>query len=99
MDLNMNLLKFILDLIPDLPTFQFTEEYIKTYPDTILDWRKGVPCDEIQKVNSALPSYTQIQRIGKSFQSNLSILDVLCHQGPDTIHYLARYAELYAPTA
>lgn len=96
-NLNTAILCFILEMLPALKPYKITSSYIKNYPAGSHDMRKGIAC--CLAINGeTYPAYAQVQRIGKSFQPNLSILDALCHLGPDTIDYLAKYAK-YDSTA
>jgi hypothetical protein len=65
--------------------------YIAETPENVLDLRAGVPCGRITTTQN-FPSYGQVLRIKLPHQPNLSILDALCHLGPGTYDYLARYA-------
>ena len=88
----MNCLAYITALIGGKWDFVPSEEYLLKYPIDVVDLREGVPGGESSKKKEELPEYQQIHRLHKSLLPNLSIFDVLCHIGPETKSYLARYA-------
>lgn len=91
-DLNIHCLQYITALIGGRWDFQLSAEYFQQYPQEVVDLRAGVPGGESLKKMVELPSYQQIQRVHELHLPNLSIFDVLCHLGPETNSYLARYA-------
>jgi hypothetical protein len=96
--LNIALLEYLSSLLPGDWRFSESESYIKSYSQSIHDLRHGVAAG-ISSIAVDCPTYPQVQRIGQPFQANLSILDVLCHLGPQTFDYLSRYAaKLYSGT-
>lgn len=97
-ELNINLLGYITELIPGTWAFQCSERYERHYPDSVMDLRPGVPAVEQIHVAEDSTHYHQVQRLGGTHQPNLSILDVLCHLGPETAHYLHRYADKLYPS-
>ncbi len=91
-DLNLNLIEIITSMIPGEWRIEMTEDYHPVYPFPVNDLRSGVPAGKSQLQNETFPTYQQVQRIHKPHQPNLCILDALCHLGPETSGYLARYA-------
>jgi hypothetical protein len=95
-DLNLALLNYIISLLPGNWEYAFTKEFEKEYAQDIIDLRQGI-ASGVTLMHS-IPTYPQVQRIGKTFQPNLTILDVLCHLGPGTLDYLEQYAAKLYPT-
>jgi hypothetical protein len=95
-DFNLALLNYIISLLPGNWEYEFSKEYKKEYPADVIDRRQGI-ASGVTHIDS-IPTYPQVQRIGKTFQPNLTILDVLCHLGPGTLDYLERYAAKLHPT-
>ena len=91
-DLNLDCLLYLTKLIGGRWDFEFSKEYIHKYPIEIVDLRAGVQGGIQLKHQCDFPVYQQVQRLHESHLPNLSIFDVLCHLGPDTNSYLARYA-------
>jgi hypothetical protein len=91
-DLNMNCLLYMTALIGGSWDFQLSHEYLQAYPPEVVDLRAGVPGGESPEKMVEFPVYPQVQRLRKTHLPNLSIFDVLCHLGPETNSYLARYA-------
>ena len=87
-DLNMNCLAYITALIGGKWDFVPSEEYLLKYPIDVVDLREGIQL----KHQCDFPVYQQVQRLHETHLPNLSIFDVLCHLGPETKSYLARYA-------
>lgn len=97
-ELNLACLKEITSLMGGHWKIMMTDVYADALPFGDLDLRAGVPCGMDKSIPSMMPEYGQVQRIHKAHQPNLSILDAICHLGPDTSNYLARYAaKLYEP--
>ncbi len=97
--LSYNSLQYITSLIGGVWTMEFTTTYIPAYTLGVVDLRAGVPGGMTLKTDIALPTYPQVLRMHHTHVPNLSILDALCHLGPETFGYLVRYAEkLYAKT-
>lgn len=91
-DLNISCLKYITTLIGGRWDFELSNEYLHQYPMDVLDLRAGIPGGESLKKMVELPVYPQVQRLHKTHLPNLCIFDALCHLGPETHSYLARYA-------
>lgn len=87
-DLNLELLKTLLQLIGLPATFSLSEEYVSDVPPGVKDYRRLIS----PKVNpeQADPSfknvkYVQVFEEKHGFLPNLSILDALFCKGPETI--------------
>lgn len=93
-DLNVALIEYLAGILPGTRGFKFTNDYLVQYPDEIIDLRNGIPGGITGVPIEKLPTYDQVQRLGKTHIPNLSILDVLCHLGPGTKDYIERYASL-----
>lgn len=91
-ELNEELLQYIISLLNGLWTFELTKDFQPSYPWPIKDLRSGVPCGRASDDRSVYPEFVQVQRIHKTHQPNLCILDALCHLGPETNDYLSRYS-------
>jgi hypothetical protein len=95
-DLNIKMLNIIIGLLPGRWMYDTTDLYQEHDPQALTDVRKGVPAG-ISSI-SALP-YPQVNRALSSHQSNLSIIDALCHLGPGTKDYLELYRTSLYPSA
>lgn len=93
-DLNFRLIRFIIDLLPGDWPLETTNEFLGHYMPSIVDLRPGVPGGNSSIPDNGYPVYTQVQRLHKAHLPNLSILDALCHLGPDTYSYLETYASI-----
>lgn len=95
-DLNMQFIELFILFFPGEWNIVLTQFYEVSFPPPDLDLRKGVPAGLSSLSIDSLPVYEQVHRFSNSLLPNLSILDVLCHLGPDTYDYLKQYAhELY----
>lgn len=97
-ELNLKLIDFITQLIPGPWKVILTESYIPHYPASVTDERKGIPAGQWPVPMEDTHLYPQVRRLGKTHQANLSILDVICHLGPDTIDFLHRVAQKLYPS-
>lgn len=98
-DLNMQLLTFFTTLLKGKWEIKFSKSFIPAYPDEVIDLRHGVPAGMPDVNLLEAPHYEQVQRINKTHMPNLSILDVICHLGPETNEYLLRYAQKLYPSS
>ncbi|HUR32143.1 MAG TPA: WbqC family protein [Saprospiraceae bacterium] len=92
-DLNLQAIQFFTGLIPGNWPLTFSNEYNPVLSNEITDIRYGIPAGRTIIELQALPIYNQIHRLTKSHLPNLSILDVLCHLGPETKDYIVRYSK------
>jgi len=91
-DLNWNSLQLIAGLIPINLNLQRSKNYIVQSDHASLDLR-----NQIQFLSSepiSLPSYYQVFSVKTGFISNLSILDLIFHQGPEAIYYLQQISKI-----
>ncbi len=91
-EMNLACLKYVTILIKGDWPFELTKVYQPIADKHILDLRNGVSCGDSPNPKMKFPEYAQALRIHQSHLPNLSILDPLCHLGPGTYDYLARYA-------
>jgi WbqC-like protein family len=91
-DLNIACLQYATALIGGEWPVEKTRVFVLKYPPDIVDLRQGVPGGAALHTLELPPVYQQIQRLGKSHLPNLCIFDLLCHLGPETSPFLARYA-------
>lgn len=83
--LNVALLRFYFKCLNIKKPVQFTETYIPVYSGEVADYRNKIH----PKSNSAIleiKTYNQV--FGKQFVPDMSIIDVLFSQGPETLYYL-----------
>lgn len=67
-----------------------TSEMYITIKDSELDLRSTLNPKQIFKESDTFPRYIQIFEDKFGFQSNLSILDLLFHEGPESLNYLTK---------
>lgn len=87
MDLNLKSIHFILDILQIDPEFEETRSYEKEVSE-FADYRSLVNAKE--EPDFALESYTQVFGDKHGFIGNLSILDLLFNEGPNSLNYLER---------
>ena len=80
-DLNINILEQLLILLQAENKFSLSEAYVETKKN---DFRNAYNA----KDKVALPEYTQVFSEKIDFQSDLSILDLLFNEGPQSILYI-----------
>lgn len=83
-DFNQELNELILRLLKVKAKFYFTEVYMKSYPD-LLDLRDTIHPKKELLINK---SYFQVFESTNNFIPNLSIVDLLFNQGPQSKSYL-----------
>ena len=105
LDLNMALLRFFVEKIGLCVDIRLTEEYS---PDAVLPGSDGImmQCQDLREVihpkrqNTILRDldlekpYFQVFASKYGFKSDLSVMDLLFNEGPDSILYLIRIASL-----
>lgn len=88
---NQQLLETLCKCIKLKPTFTFTKEYNKECPPSITDYREIIH-PKASKVTADIhftpQTYTQVFADKLGFMPNLSILDLLCNEGPHSTDYL-----------
>ncbi|NEU07117.1 WbqC family protein [Flavihumibacter sp. R14] len=84
-DYNLEILQFLFKALKLNIPYSFTPEYLPTYPD-LADYRETIH----PKKDSSLEfkKYFQVFEEKNGFLPNLSILDLLFNQGPQSIKYL-----------
>lgn len=87
-DLDIALIRYFLDKIGIAADIRFTTEYSKTAPD---DLREAIhpkrPDSILERLDLGKP-YFQVFSCKYGFQRNLSVMDLLFNEGPDSISYL-----------
>lgn len=91
-DLNWNSLQLIAGIIPIDLNLHKSEHYLAKPDQAGLDLRNHFQFQTIDPVT--LPSYYQVFAGKSGFISNLSILDLIFHQGPEAIYYLQQISKL-----
>jgi hypothetical protein len=84
-DFNLALLRFYLRCLNIKKPLLFTESYMPGYGETVADFRNKIH-PKVKPDNLEIKPYGQV--FGKQFVPDLSIIDVLFSQGPETISYL-----------
>lgn len=84
LDHNIAIFKMLSELTGIEVTFGFTERYELT--PAITDLRELVVSKGEKDFDFA--AYTQVFQVNHGFLSNMSVLDLLFNEGPNTLHYL-----------
>ncbi|MFD2245920.1 WbqC family protein [Pontibacter ruber] len=84
-DLNVSLLRLYLKFLKLNKPLEFTTSYKETTAENVLDLRNKVHPKIIPDILHVKP-YTQV--FGKQFVQELSIIDLLFTQGPESLSYL-----------
>lgn len=84
-DYNEGLLRVVLKALKLKTVFNYTEDYYSDYPD-LADYRASIH----PKLHSDFKNkpYYQVFEDRNGFIPNLSILDLLCSQGPQSLQFL-----------
>ena len=88
-NLNKALLEHICNELGITNNVITSETYI-TIKDSELDLRSTLNPKQTFKGSDTYPRYIQIFEAKYGFQSNLSILDLLFHEGPESLNYLTK---------
>lgn len=90
--LNEKLIFKLMELIGLKNNIEYTSEYIQSYPDYVLDLRGKIsPKIDISDIMDSIKikrPYYQVFSDKYGFISNLSIIDTLFNEGPNTIDFL-----------
>ncbi|PKP38944.1 MAG: hypothetical protein CVT98_04090 [Bacteroidetes bacterium HGW-Bacteroidetes-15] len=84
-ELNQELLSLLIKIIGIETTISYTEKFIKTYENAV-DYRTEM--NSKQPFLLTFEPYIQVFSDRHAFKPNLSILDLLFNEGPNTINYL-----------
>lgn len=84
---NQALLDTLFDLIGIHLQINYTTEYIKP-EDNFADYRNSIHPKKQSAIASFLPKYIQVFETKHGFHPNLSILDLLFNEGPNTLSIL-----------
>ena len=88
MEFNIACLESLMTCMQHELDFSWTTRFEKDYSDTnILDARQFIQRKSI-KINFNLDGYTQVFQNKHGFLKNLSVLDLLFNEGPNTLDYL-----------
>lgn len=88
-DLNLNIIKVILEILKVKTEISITESFIKKYPCEVLDLRYSIhPKKTNNKLNFPNKEYIQTFSDRFEFIPNLSILDLIFNLGPESLNYL-----------
>ena len=86
-DFNEQLRELLCRLLDISPVLFYSNEYLPSYPADTLDFRETIHPKKEPILQSFKPYYQVFeQKFG--FQANLSILDLLCNMGPESVLYL-----------
>jgi len=83
-DLNMEILEFVESVLELDIDIEISTEYLDDV-DESMDLRNSI--GTAGEYNDKYPSYTQVFP-RNAFTGNLSIIDLICNEGPNTIHLL-----------
>lgn len=85
-DYNQQLLQLLLKLLKIKGELNYTEAFEARYPETVADFRHVIH----PKKDTAFEQkpYFQVFEERKGFLNNLSIVDLLFNQGPQSVNYL-----------
>jgi hypothetical protein len=84
-DYNEQLLQFILKSLKLKIEIKYTDSYEANYPD-LVDLRTSI--NPKKETDFDQKTYFQVFEDRKGFIKNLSIIDLLFNQGPNSLHYL-----------
>lgn len=85
-DLNLDILQWLLKQLKKPVEFRFTEEYIKN-PEPLIDFRSTMSVKKRAEVRDPKP-YFQVFDDRHGFIPNLSMVDLLFNQGPQSRSFL-----------
>ncbi len=91
-DLNIDSIQIINDLLDINIPYQFTDKYLADYGSEIEDLRYLKNAKKEPGIVADMPTYTQMFQDRHPFMPNLSILDLLFMEGPNSHSYLEKIA-------
>ncbi|MBO4402401.1 MAG: WbqC family protein [Bacteroidales bacterium] len=98
-DFNWDLLEIILQLLKASPSIRLNETF-EAQPADCLDLRNLIQPKQLSVKEYPFnnqPAYTQVFADKSHFHPHLSILDLLCNKGPDSLEYLQNWKWNYDP--
>jgi hypothetical protein len=89
-DYNFSILKWVMQVLKTTATISFTAEFVKTYSEPgLIDLRnKWLPRNFQKGLENHNLKYSQVFEDKIGFQPNLSIIDLLFNEGPNTRNIL-----------
>ena len=81
-DFNMQLMDAVQKCLGSEISFLLSEDFQKEYGTEVIDFRK------IKRPSKVIPAYPQVHEEAVPFQSDMSILDLIFHLGPEALGYL-----------
>lgn len=89
LDFNIDSIRFLIDKFKTEKPITFTDLYMSTlnYSEEI-DLRKSFKCNQYLQVSTVFKPYYQVFKNKFSFAPNLSALDLLFSEGPNSVAYL-----------
>ncbi len=95
-DLNIDSIQTVNQLLDLSKDFELTKTYQPDYGDKVEDLRFLKNAKKEPSIMEKMPFYTQMFQDRHPFMPNLSILDLLFMEGPNTVNYLEKIARLWA---
>lgn len=89
-DFNLKTLEVVQNILKTEKQYSLNKEYLES-PE-ILDYRNSISAK--QEANTEMPEYYQTFSDKFGFIKNLSILDLVCNQGPESLVYLKNIENL-----
>lgn len=91
-DLNLAILQWLIKVLKMPVSFGLTDEFVKIYQDaSVQDLRnKWLPRNFQENLSDSFPKYPQVFEEKMGFQPNLSILDLLFCEGPNSTNILRK---------
>ncbi len=88
-DLNFDILMYFLDVLDFKTNLVRTSEFVKDV-EGFVDRRNSIHPKKVDPIVEKQLAYWQVFSDQYGFQSNLSILDLLCNEGPNAENYLKK---------